>query len=319
MPGGNPLILQFQFEDMKEIINVDTITQVHDFFNYPKPKHPLVSVIRHTEDFHTFDFNDKRFVFNLYNISLKQFKRGSFNYGRNTYDFEEGTIVFMKPGQVVEFTDDKEMADDSAPGWSLMFHPDLLRKSELGRSILDYSFFDYDSNEALHLSDAERNSLTELIHKIENEYDQIIDMHSQDLIVSNIDLLLKYCKRFYDRQFYTRTNINKDLLSRFEEIIRDYYRNEMQETHGVLSVSYCSDKMNLSANYLGDLIKSEIGKSAKEVLQDHLIDKAKNKLIGSSESISEIAYSLGYEQAQSFNRMFKSKTGMSPGEYRKLN
>ena len=304
---------------MKEIIQVDSISQVHEFFNYPKPKHPLVSIIKHSDDIHNFDFENVRFVFNLFHVSLKQFKKGSFNYGRNTYDFDEGTMVFTQPGQVMEFSDEKEASESAVPGWSLMFHPDLIRKSELGRTIHDYSFFDYESNEALHLSDAEKNSITELVMKIEEEYNQNIDKHSQDLIISNIDLLLKYCKRFYDRQFYTRTNLNKDVLSRFEEVIRDYYKEGLPESLGTLSVSWCSNRLNLSSNYLGDLIKTETGKSAKEILQDHLIDNAKNRLIGSTDSISEIAYAMGYEQAQSFNRLFKSKTGMSPGEYRKLN
>lgn len=201
----------------------------------------------------------------------------------------------------------------------MLFHPDLIRKSELGKSIEDYSFFNYDLNEALHLSENERNSITDLVLKIEEEYNQNIDKHSQELIIANIEMLLKYSKRFYDRQFFTRTNLNKDLLSDFNKVVRTYYKSENPIQSGVLSVKECAKKLNLSVNYFGDLIKSETGRSAKDHINDYVIEKAKTLLLGSNESVSQIAYSLGFEYPQGLNKLFKAKVGISPSEYRNLN
>lgn len=201
----------------------------------------------------------------------------------------------------------------------MLFHPDLIRKSELGKSIEDYSFFNYDLNEALHLSENERNSITDLVLKIEEEYNQNIDKHSQELIIANIEMLLKYSKRFYDRQFFTRTNLNKDLLSDFNKVVRTYYKSENPIQSGVLSVKECAEKLNLSVNYFGDLIKSETGRSAKDHINDYVIEKAKTLLLGSNESVSQIAYSLGFEYPQGLNKLFKAKVGISPSEYRNLN
>ena len=201
----------------------------------------------------------------------------------------------------------------------MLFHPDLILKSELGKSIEDYSFFNYDLNEALHLSENERNSITDLVLKIEEEYNQNIDKHSQELIIANIEMLLKYSKRFYDRQFFTRTNLNKDLLSDFNKVVRTYYKSENPIQSGVLSVKECAEKLNLSVNYFGDLIKSETGRSAKDHINDYVIEKAKTLLLGSNESVSQIAYSLGFEYPQGLNKLFKAKVGISPSEYRNLN
>ncbi len=302
---------------MKEINRIKTISQVHDFYDFEKPKHPLVSVLPIDDRMTNFDYGDQSYIFDFYQISLKQGISGSMVYGRNSYDFQEGTMTFIKPNQVVK-VENPEVIEGSS-GWTLLFHPDLLRKSELGRTIENFSFFNYEVHEALHLSDDEKQSLTELVQKIEKEYNQNIDKHSQELIISNIELLLKYCKRFYDRQFYTRTNLNKDFISKFEKILSDYYASDKPFELGVLSVNYCAKEMNMSSNYLGDLIKNETGQSAKEHIQDYLIEKAKTKIIGTNESISEIAYGFGFEYAQSFNKLFKAKTGMSPTEYRNLN
>jgi AraC-like DNA-binding protein len=208
---------------------------------------------------------------------------------------------------------------DDDEGWTLAFHPDLIRKSNLANKIDTYSFFQYDVNEALHLSDDERKTLEELLDKIEKEYSQNLDRHSQNLIISNIELLLDYCIRFYDRQFYTRSNLNVDVVSRFENLLKDYYKTDKVIDLGIPSVKYCAQELNLSTNYLSDLLKKETGKTAQEHIHLFVIEKAKNYLLNSSNSISEIGYDLGFEYPQHFSNLFKSKTGLSPSEYRNMN
>lgn len=302
---------------MKEIKRIKSITQVHDIYGFEKPRHPLVSVLPIDERMTNFDYGDDRYTFDFYQISLKEGMSGTMSYGRNTYDFQEGTMTFIKPNQVVKVENGGNFEGSS--GWTLLFHPDLIRRSELGQRIEYYSFFDYEVNEALHLSVDEKGALTQLVQKIEQEFRQNIDKHSQDIIVANIDMILKYCKRYYDRQFYTRTNLNKDLISKFEEVLRDYYRSDKPFEQGVLSVKYCAQSLNMSSNYLGDLIKTETGRNAKDHIQEYVIDLAKTKIIGSAQSISEIAFSLGFEYPQGFNKLFKAKTGVSPSQYRSLN
>lgn len=302
---------------MTEIVRIKSINEVHRIFGLEKPKHPLVSVIQIDDRITNYDYGDPKYIFDFYQINLKQGFSGSLNYGRNSYDFDEGTLTFIKPNQIIQIENQNEIQGSS--GWTLLFHPDLIRKSELGKTIEDYSFFNYDINESLHLSEAERNSITDLVLKIQEEYNQIIDKHSQELIIANIEILLKYSKRFYDRQFYTRTNLNQDLLSDFNKVVRTYYNSDKPVQNGVLSVKDCARQLNLSVNYLGDLIKSETGRSAKDQINDYVIEKAKNDLLGSNESVSQIAYGLGFEYPQGLNKLFKAKVGMSPSQYRNLN
>lgn len=302
---------------MKEIVRVRTITEVHEIYGYEKPKHPLITVLPIDERMTQFDYGDVNYVLDFYQISLKEGIRGAFSYGRSQYDFQEGTMTFIKPNQVVKV--ERQESSQESGGWTLIFHPDLLRKSVLGQTIEDYSFFNYEVREALHLSDEEKHSLTELAEKIKKEYQQNIDKHSQDIIIANIEMILKYCQRYYDRQFYTRTNLNKDLISRFESIMRAYYQSDKPSVQGVLSVKYCAQALSMSSNYLGDLIKNETGRSAQEHIQEYIIEKAKTKIISSSQAISEIAYDLGFEYPQGFNKLFKAKTGLSPRQYRNLN
>ena len=206
-----------------------------------------------------------------------------------------------------------------AKGWTLIFHEDLISKSELGKTISNYNFFSYDINEALHLSDDEKETLNELVKKIQKEYSQNIDKHSQTLIISNIELLLNYCNLFYDRQFYTRTNLNKDYISEFESLLDRYYKTERHLETGIPSVSYFGEEMNMSAHYLSDLLKKETGKSASEHIQLYVINRAKNELLTSNNPINQIAYGLGFEYPQHFSKLFKKKTGMTPKEFRNLN
>jgi len=302
---------------MKEIINISSIAQAHEVFGLRKPKHPLVSVYQHIDmdiDSIPLDF---RYSLDLYHIIFKIGHSGSLQYGRNSYDFQDGTIIFTAPGQVITFGGfDKS---DEAKGWSLLFHPDLIRKSELGLKINTYSFFSYDFHEALHVSDDEKQNIIELVNKIENEYNQNIDKHSQNLIISNIQLLLDYCTRYYDRQFYTRTNLNKDIVSKFENLISQYFLSDNPVEIGLPTVAYCGKELNMSPKYLSDMLKKETGKTAQEQIHYYLVESAKTKLLGTSESVSQIAYSLGFEYPQHFTKIFKTKTGMSPVEYRRIN
>ncbi len=302
---------------MQDIIKATSITHAHEMFGLDKPKHPLVSVFQHRDSNFSELPSGLRFSANMYHIMMKEGVSGSIGYGRNSYDFQEGTIIFIGPGQVI--TSNSDHITENASGWSLVFHPDLIRNSELGKKIDNYGFFSYDVTEALHLSDEERQTITNLTGKIENEYNQNIDKHSQNLIISNIQLILDYCTRYYDRQFYTRTNLNKDVVSKFEYLLKEYFNTGKPTELGLPSVKYCGKEMNMSPNYLSDLLKKETGKNAQEHIHFFMLEKAKTLLLNSAESIGEIAYGLGFEYPQHFSKIFKKKTGMSPAEYRNLN
>jgi len=300
---------------MKEIVRIETVSQVHEFYGLEKPEHPLISVLPINDAITNFDYGEVSYSLNVYQISLKLGIEGSLQYGRNSYDFQEGTMVFTRPNQVLRV--ESNAHTEGSSGWTLIFHPDLIQKSSLGESITHYNFFSYGVHEALHLSDRERVSLTDLVRKIEEEYKQNLDRHSQKLIVSNIELILDYCTRFYDRQFYTRTNLNKDVISRFEQLLKEYFSSDKPLNSGMLTVRKCGEELHMSAHYLSDLLKKETGKSAQEHIYVYLIERAQNLLLATNETISGIAYSLGFEYPQHFSKLFKAKTGMSPGAYRK--
>ncbi|NRB46182.1 MAG: AraC family transcriptional regulator [Saprospiraceae bacterium] len=299
--------------------SIDSISQAHKAMGLPKPKHPLVSVVQ-TKDFNTeMDFTGVKIINNLYQVTLKRLGCGNLFYGKNSYDYEEGTLVFTSPGQVSTFEGQMPTTNEADEGWTLAFHPDLIRKSTLSDKIDSYSFFHYDVNEALHLSEDELKTLEQLLDKIVKEYSQNLDKHSQNLIISNIELLLDYCNRFYDRQFYTRTNLNTDIISKFERLLKAYYQAGVVNELGVPNVQYMARKLNLSANYLSDLLKKETGKTAQEHIHLFVVERAKSTLLKSGSKISEIGYSLGFEYPQRFSNFFKSKTGYSPSEYRNMN
>lgn len=302
-----------------DAFEINSISEAHKVVGLPKPKHPLVSVVK-TADFKpTMDFRGLKVVNNLYEVTLKHLGCGNLMYGKNSYDYEEGTLVFTSPGQVTVFEGEMPPLSETNKGWTLAFHPDLIRKSSLADKMSRYSFFNYEVNEALHLSDEELNTIEDLLGKIVKEYSQNLDKHSQNLIVSNIELLLDYCTRFYDRQFYTRSNLNLDYVSKFEKLLHKYYESAVMLEKGLPNVKYLAQALNFSSSYLSDLLKKETGKTAQEHIHLFVIEKAKNKLLNSKHSISEIGYSLGFEYPQHFSNMFKSKTGMSPSEYRNLN
>ncbi|PZX11743.1 helix-turn-helix protein [Breznakibacter xylanolyticus] len=297
---------------MADITRINTVTEYNHLVGQ-ETLHPLVSVIdfAKTEPFCFF-----RRQLGLYAIFLKESMCGNMTYGGGTYDYEEGTMVFIAPGQVYGV---ESPTPQKGIGQALVFHPDLVHGTALGRNLKEYTFFSYEVNEALHLSLRERAIINDCFDKISFELQHAIDAHSKTLIVSYIELLLNYCKRFYDRQFITRNPVNKDLLARFEKVVDDYFASSQAIDMGLPSVRYCADKLFISANYLGDLLKRETGKSAQEHIQLKMIEAAKEKMYIPGKSISEVAYELGFKHPQHFTRMFKKNTGLSPNEFRHMN
>jgi len=298
---------------MEDILKIESVHHYNSLMGQ-ETLHPLVSVIglskapvrKHV-----------RMNMGVYCIFLKDVKCGDITYGRHLYDYQEGTLVFIGPGQVIGMSDTGETFQPK--GRALLFHPDLIRGTSLGQHIKNYSFFSYESFEALHLSEQERQVVMDCLDKIEFELQHAIDKHSKTLIVTNIELFLNYCVRFYDRQFITRDNVNKGVLEKFEGLLDSYFQSNKPQTLGLPSVAYCADQLHLSANYFGDLIKKETGKSAQEYIQLKVIDLAKEKVFDTSKSISEVAYELGFKYPQHFSRLFKTRVGTSPQEYRTRN
>lgn len=255
--------------------------------------------------------------FSVYGVFLKDVVCGDIRYGRKYYDYQEGTLVFIGPGQTWEIV--YETSYYQPQGHVLIFHPDLIIGTSLGKIIHEFKFFSYQMNEALHLSEKERQIVLDCFAKIHFELNHAIDKHSKKLIASNIELFLSYCNRFYDRQFITRDIVNKGILNRFETLLNDYFSTEQPQNIGFPSVRYCAEMLHLSSNYFGDLVKKETGKSAKEYIQTKIINLAKEWIFDNKKPISEISYELGFKYPQHFTRLFKQKTGISPIEYRKLN
>ena len=298
---------------MDDIIRLDSIAQYNSLRGI-ETLHPLVSV---------FDFTEMKLIpegratYGFYCVFLKEALCGDLKYGCNYYDYQEGTLVFIAPGQVVGIGSKPGMPMPQGRG--LIFHPDIIRGTSLGRNIKDYTFFSYEANEALHLSEKERQVILDCFDNIDHELHLSVDKHSKTLISNNIELLLNYCLRFYDRQFITRSQANKGILEKFERLLDAYFQSGMPRTHGLPTVKYCAEKIHLSANYLGDLLKKETGKSAQEHIQLKLMDIAKERIFDRSKSISEIAYELGFKHPQHFSRMFKNETGYAPNQYRSMN
>ena len=298
---------------MEQVDRYDTVKQYNDSMGVDT-LHPLVSVVNFNEIPTVQNF--RRYM-GIYAVFLKNIKCGDMRYGCQPYDYEDGTLVFVSPGQIYGI-DSKGVAIKPS-GYGLVFHPDFIKGTNLGKHIKDYTFLSYEVNEALHLSKKERKTIVHCFEKIAEEIDQNIDKHSKTLIVSNIELLLNYCQRFYDRQFITRSNVNSDILVRFEKLLNDYFKSDKTLFLGLPSVSYCADQLHLSPNYFGDLIKKETGSTALDYIQAKLIDEAKERIFDHSKSINEIASELGFKYQQHFTRLFKQKTGVTPNEYRKLN
>jgi AraC-like DNA-binding protein len=298
---------------MDDIIKLENISEYNSMRGM-ETLHPLVSV---------FEFSNMKLIpetranYGFYCVFLKEVVCGDLKYGCNYYDYQEGTLVFIAPGQVVGMGN--APGSPHPKGRGLLFHPDIIRGTSLGQHIKEYSFFSYEAKEALHLSEKEKEIILDCLNKIDHELHQSIDKHSKKLISNNIELLLNYCMRFYDRQFITRSEVHKDILVRFENLLDHYLQSETLQTDGLPTVKYCADQLHLSTNYFGDLIKKETGKSAQEHIHLKLIEIAKERIFDKSKSVSEIAYELGFKHSQHFARMFKNSVGVSPGEYRSSN
>lgn len=299
---------------MSEILNFDRIQEYNDFLGI-ETLHPLINAINYSEIGEEYRHIRKRYGF--YIIFLKDVKCGDLMYGRHTYDYQEGTLVFVAPGQIAGKDDTGEVF--KMKGWGLCFHPDLLRGTPLAQKMKDYNFFSYEANESLHMSERERQIIINSFEEIHEEISHSVDKHSKSIITANIEVFLNHCMRFYDRQFITREDVNKGVLSRFEQLLDSYYETDKPQTIGLPSVQYMADKLHLSANYLGDLIKKETGKSPIEHIQLKVIEKAKDKLFNPDKTISEIAFQLGFKYPHHFSRMFKNETGYTPNEYRSKN
>lgn len=299
----------------QDINNIRSISQLHEIFGFGKPTHPLISIIDVSKWKIREQFVGIKFTSELYAIGLKD-KSCGLQYGRNTYDFNEGVLFFTAPDQVLSVSKAQEL--DEIQGWMLFFHPDLIRNTSLGKSIEDYAFFTYDVHEALHLSDAEQRTITDCKTMIQNEIGERIDNHSQTVISSSLELLLNLSRRYYERQFNTRSAQNSDVVSQFHALLNSYFKNGKFAETGTPSIEYFSDKIHLSGNYLSDLLKKETGYAIKDHVNTFIIEKAKTLLLSESESVSSIAYTLGFNYPHYFNRLFKSKTGLTPQEYRKL-
>ncbi|GAB3011315.1 helix-turn-helix domain-containing protein [Spirosoma pulveris] len=292
---------------------INSISELHRLLGLPKPAHPCVSVINLAEIKCHFDESLTRVVYNFYSICIKKDFTGKLKYGQNFYDFDEGVMTFFSPGQVISTVTPDDMA---LTGCWLVIHPDFIQHYPLAKSIKEHGFFSYAVNEALFLSDKEEMTINTIMQTIDQEYRSVIDNYSQDVIVSHIDVLLNYANRYYNRQFITRKNASNDLLTSLEALLSDYFDHEQVRELGLPSVQYLSEKLHVSPTYLSDMLRKLTGQSAQQHIHNKLIDKAKESLTTTSLSVSEIAYQLGFEYPQSFNKLFKSKTQLSPLEFR---
>lgn len=297
---------------MDKILKFDTVSQ-YNAFNRNATLHPLVSVVDLSK---AEPRKMRRMTFGFYTVFLKEVKCGDLKYGISKYDYEEGTLVFLAPGQVVG-SDGEEYFQPK--GLALVFQPDLVYGTSLASRMGNYTFFSYSVNEALHLSEQERHIILDCFSKIRFELEQGVDKHSKTLIISNIELFLNYCVRFYDRQFITRENAVKGIMERFEHVLNEFFTSDKPQQIGLPTVAYCAHELNLSPNYFGDLVRKETGKTALEYIHLKLMDKAKERIFDVNKSVSEIAYELGFKYPQHFTRVFKQHVGVSPTEYRNLN
>ncbi len=310
---GESVILTKPLHDrMNEIRHIETIGELNGMLQQEKSRHPLVSVIDFSK-VGPYSEHSLRLTSGFYAVMVKKNCLGKFKYGRKYYDFQEGTLICLAPNQLIEIENDKN-ADPA--GWGVFFHPELIRGTSLGRSIRRYTFFLYGSEEALHLSETEKNTLIDSIFLIEKELKSGIDRHSRDIVVSAIEWLLNHCARYYDRQFITRGPSNMDTAAKFEALLTEYVHSGAIREEGLPSVKWLADQLFLSPNYLSDLLKKETGMNAQEHIHYRIIEEAKNQLAHSENSVAEVAYALGFEYPQYFSKLFKIKTGMTPLAYR---
>ena len=298
----------------KQLQRIKTITEYHRLRGLPKPEHPLISLIDYSKLEHSMANNSISWVFDFYSISLKRDFRAKLKYGQQEYDFDEGIMFFISPQQVFSIEVDEENTPKS--GWILLIHPDFLWNTILAKTIRQYEYFDYSVSEALFLSEKEETTIIGLLKNIEQEYHANIDKFSQNIIITQLELLLNYADRFYNRQFITRKISNHQVLDKLEEILTDYFSNEDLIRKGLPTVQYIADTLNVSPNYLSGLLKVLTAQSTQQHIHNKLIEKAKEKLSTTQLSVSEIAFELGFEHSQSFSKLFKTKTNLTPLEFR---
>lgn len=300
---------------MEQFIHFKRIEDYHKLIK-KETLHPLVSVIDFSKVLAkpSFEANTVKFNYGLYCIVLKDVKCGDIKYGKHTYDYQEGTLIFTSPGQVISL--DVSPEEYKPKGFALLFDPDLIYGTSLGKNIYDYTFFSYHSNEALHLSRKERKLVIDCFKRIQSLLEQSIDKHSKRLLVSNIELFLNYCVKFYERQFFTRESALNGALEKFEFLLNEYFYQNKASKFGLPSVAYFASQLNLSISYFGDLIKKQTGRTAKEYIQDKMIEFAKERIFDPTISINQIAYDLGFTYPQHFTRLFKQKVGQTPKLYR---
>jgi AraC family transcriptional regulator, transcriptional activator of pobA len=298
-------------EDIHQRFN--SLSEALQAFGLPKPQHPLISLTDNTIHPVVANRAPRSHVLNFYKISYRTKLGGKFKYGQDYYDFDEGGLLFAAPNQIIGHSD----AAECSGGYTLLIHPDFFRNYPLGKRIKQYGFFSYSANEALHLSEKEKATIISIFNIIEEELNSRIDDFSQDVIISQIELLLNYANRFYKRQFITRKAVSNDLLQQLEEILDEYFGNDKSITQGIPTVQYLSERLNISPGYLSDMLRSLTGQNAQQHIHNKLIEKAKEKLSVTSLSVSEIAYELGFEHPQSFSKLFKTKTNLSPLEFRR--
>jgi AraC family transcriptional activator of pobA len=291
----------------------NSLSRLHKALDLPVPMHPLVSLINNSAGTIPLEKLPNPHVLNFYKISYKMNFQGKFKYGQHYYDFDEGGMFFVSPNQITGAHD--VISDQS--GYTLLIHPDFLPGYELARKVKAYGFFSYSVHEALHLSEKEKTMIIAVFENIEEELNGRIDNFSQDVVISQIELLLNYANRFYSRQFITRKAVSSDLLQRVEEILQAYFQSRNEKQKGLPTVQFLSAQLNVSASYLSDMLRSLTGQNAQQHIHNHLIQNAKEQLSTSKASISEIAYELGFEHPQSFSKFFKLKTSMSPLDFRR--
>ena len=293
------------------IKKINTVKELHSFMGLQSPLNPLITIIDHSKTTNDNQSQNQKMSLDFYNISIKKSFKGQLKYGKNNYDFDEGTMSFIAPNQIITIDN---VEDKNKDGWSLLFHPDLIRQYPLGKGIKNYGYFSYEVNEALHLSDEEEKTIELIIQNIQREINSRLDNFSQDVIVSNLELLLSYCNRFYSRQFITRKMATNDLLTNFENILDKHFANNSDLT--LPTVEKLATNLNVSTSYLSDMLRSLTGQNTQQHIHEKLIEKAKEILTTTNFTISEIAYQLGFEYPQSFSKLFKSKTNLTPVEYR---
>jgi len=301
--------------EQRQTQRIKTISEFHRLRGLSKPEHPLISIVNYADIQRPANISETNWVFDFYQISIKRGINAKLQYGQQEYDFDEGVVFFASPNQVFRIVPSPDPTEKRT-GWILLIHPDFLWNTSLAKTIKKYDFFSYSVNEALFLSEKEERTLNDIVENIKQEYHTNIDRFSKQIIISQIESLLNYSERFYNRQFITREKSNHQILERLEKVLNDYFNTDDLLSKGLPTVQYIADKLNVSQKYLSTLLKVLTGQSTQQYIHDKLIEKAKEKLSTTNLSVSEIAYELGFEHPQSFSKLFKTKTKLSPLKFR---